>query len=152
MNAVFKKMNFKDYEKLYVLNTPKEFKPNLEEMAEITTVKKSPNCKQQYEFILVFVKTKEDIIKYTPKITGKLIGDSVLWFAYPKKTSRNYKSDITRDDGWQPLGKLGFEPVRMIAIDDDWSALRFKNVEYIKTMKRGFAISEKGKERIEKNK
>lgn len=150
MNAIFKKMNFKDYEKFYVLNAPKEFKSVLEEMSEITDVKKSPNCKQKYEFILIFVKTVNDIIKYAPKATPKLVGDSVLWFAYPKKTSKNYNSDITRDEEWQALGNEGFEPVRMIAIDDDWSALRFKKVENIKEMERSFAISDEGKKRTKK--
>jgi hypothetical protein len=34
------------------------------------------------------------------------------------------------------MGKAGFEPVRMVAIDEDWSALRFRRVEFIKTMNR----------------
>jgi hypothetical protein len=29
-----------------------------------------------------------------------------------------------------------FEPVGMVAIDEDWSALRFRRVEFIKTMNR----------------
>jgi hypothetical protein len=34
------------------------------------------------------------------------------------------------------LGDAGFEPVRQVAIDEDWSALRFRRVEYIKSMTR----------------
>ena len=34
------------------------------------------------------------------------------------------------------MGDAGFEPVRMVAIDEDWSALRFRRVEFIKTMNR----------------
>ena len=59
-----------------------------------------------------------------------------MWFAYPKGTSKRYKSEINRDTGWQALGKSGFEPVRAVAIDEDWSALRFRRVEFIKTMTR----------------
>ena len=62
--------------------------------------------------------------------------DAVIWFAYPKGTSKKYKSEINRDNGWQVLGEGGFEPVRMVAIDEDWSALRFRRVEHIKTMTR----------------
>ena len=36
------------------------------------------------------------------------------------------------DSGWPVLGAAGFEPVRMVAIDADWSALRFRRVEHIK--------------------
>ena len=45
--------------------------------------------------------------------------------------------------------KAGFEPVRMVAIDEDWSAVRFRRAEFIKTMKRGaeHAISAAGRAR-----
>jgi hypothetical protein len=136
MNTIFKKLQFKDFNKIYVLNAPPEFKPHLEEMAEFTLVKKSPNCKQKYEFALFFVKSCDEIIKYAELATNKLNEDALLWFAYPKKSSRKYKSDISRDSGWQPLGDLGFEGVRMIAIDDDWSALRLRQAKFIKSLSR----------------
>lgn len=149
VNAIFKKLQFKDFDKIYVLNAPPEFNPHLDEMAEITLVKKSPNCKQQYDFVLCFVKSCDDILKYAQKAADKLKKDAILWFAYPKKSSRKYTSDISRDGGWQPLGDLGFEGVRMISIDDDWSALRLRQAQYIKTMSRGpkRAMSSKGNNR-----
>jgi len=71
-----------------------------------------------------------------PIINKKLKGDGIVWFAYPKKTSKKYKVEIHRDYGWELVRKLGFESVRAVAIDEDWSALRFRKVEYIKTMSR----------------
>lgn len=150
MNPVFKKLQYKNQEKIYVLNAPPEFKPHLDEMAEITTVKKSPTCKQTYDFALFFVKSCADIEKYAQKAADKMNPDGILWFAYPKKSSKKYNSDISRDDGWQPLGDLGYKGVRMIAIDGDWSALRFRKAEEIKTLSRDpkRAMSKKGKERL----
>ncbi len=71
----------------------------------------------------------------------------MVWFAYPKKSSKKYTSDITRDTGFSDLGSVGFEPVSIVSIDEDWSALRFRRVEHIKTMTRGFAITDIGKKR-----
>ncbi|MFD1294975.1 hypothetical protein ACFQ5N_14115 [Lutibacter holmesii] len=67
----------------------------------------------------------------------------------PKKTSKNYQSEINRDNGWTLLGELGFEGVRQVAIDNDWSALRFRKVEFIKKMNRktSAAMTEKGKQK-----
>ena len=67
--------------------------------------------------------------------------------AYPKSTSKKYKCEFNRDSGWPVLGAAGFEPVRMVAIDEDWSALRFRRVEHIKKMARNpeGAISTVGK-------
>ena len=43
----------------------------------------------------------------------------------------------------------GFEPVRMVAIDDDWTAMRVRRVEFIKNLTRpeSFALSTEGKKR-----
>ena len=66
---------------------------------------------------------------------------------YPKGSSRKYRCEFNRDSGWPVLGAAGFEPVRMVAIDEDWSALRFRRVEHIKSMTRNprGAISRAGK-------
>ncbi|MBP7334999.1 hypothetical protein [Niveispirillum sp.] len=48
-----------------------------------------------------------------------------LWVAHPKK-SGTIKSDLSRDAGWEGLTREGLIPVTQIALDDDWSALRFR--------------------------
>ena len=79
-------------------------------------------------------------------------GDAVIWFAYPKSSSKRYQTTLTRDNGWQALGDLGFEAVRMIAIDEDWSAKRYRRAEFIKTLNRDpkHAMSKAGKEKARK--
>ncbi len=67
---------------------------------------------------------------------------------YPKGSSKKYSCDFNRDTGWDIMGQYDLESVRAVAIDEDWSALRFRKVDFIKTMKRKFeALSEKGKEK-----
>jgi hypothetical protein len=34
------------------------------------------------------------------------------------------------------MGAAGFEPVRQVAIDGDWSAVRFRRVEFIERLTR----------------
>jgi hypothetical protein len=60
-------------------------------------------------------------------------GDALLWFAYPKGTSKRYTCDFNRDSGSDVIRNAGFDSVRQIAIDEDWSAPRFRRVEYIKS-------------------
>jgi hypothetical protein len=69
-------------------------------------------------------------------IGRKAAGDAIVWLAYPKKSSKKYTSEFNRDSGWPSMGAAGFEPVRMVAIDEDWSALRFRRAEFIRTMTR----------------
>jgi len=58
---------------------------------------------------------------------------SVHVFAYPKGTSKKYKCDFNRDTGWDKLKEAGFDTVRSIAIDEDWTGLRFRRKEFIKS-------------------
>jgi hypothetical protein len=85
-------------------------------------------------------------------LVNKIEGDPTIWFSYPKKSSKNVVFEINRDTGWDIMGTYNFEPVHHVPIDDTWSALRFKNVEYIKniTRKESFALSKQAKERTSK--
>src|SRR4029453_10549198 len=87
-------------------------------------------------FSLAFVVTQKEVDTLGPQVAKKAKGDAVVWFAYPKGSSKKYTSQINRDNGWGGMGKGGFEPVRMGGIDEDWSAVRFRRVEFIKTMNR----------------
>lgn len=70
-------------------------------------------------------------------------------YIYPKGSSKRYKCNFNRDTGWAALGNLGLEGVRMVAVNEDWSALRFRKVEYIKTLTRNskMMFSEEGKKK-----
>lgn len=150
MKPVFKKMQFKSHDKILVLNAPIEFKKNLEDMSGLTSIHDSLAVKEAYDFVLIFVKSCSEIQHYAEAVKTALNEDALLWLAYPKKSSKKYQSDISRDDGWQPLGDLGFEGVRQIAIDEDWSAVRFRDARFIKTMSRDKkrAMSKEGKEKL----
>jgi hypothetical protein len=61
--------------------------------------------------------------------TGALADGALFWSAYPKGTSKKYKgADINRDTGHARMKKHGFDGVSLIAVDADWSAMRFKRV------------------------
>jgi len=136
MTPLFKKLNFKQQNEIYILNHPSEFEAEMNAMKGYTTIRTNMSDSQEIEFVITFVKTKTDIEIITPDIHKKLKGDGIVWFAYPKGTSKKYKAEINRDNGWDLLGKSGLEVVSAVAIDDDWTALRFRRIEFIKTMTR----------------
>jgi hypothetical protein len=150
MNIVFKKMNYKDQKVIHAINSPESFEQELKEMAALAVIKKQIQVSDKASFIIAFCTKQSEIDKLTPAFAKALEGDGLLWFAYPKGSSKKYKCDFNRDTGWAILGKHGFEPVRMVAIDEDWSALRFRRVEHIKTMTRSFAMTKEGKEKVAK--
>lgn len=148
MNPIFKKLNFKGQPEIVVVNAPDSFLPVLDEMTQLTQVKTSVTDASGISFAMAFVTKQQEVDLLTQQFAEKMAGDGLLWMVYPKGSSKRYKCDFNRDTGWETLGKQGFEPVRMVAIDEDWSALRFRRAEYIKTMTRSSAISDVGKERL----
>jgi hypothetical protein len=125
----------------------------LADIAKFTEITKAIKKVKAIDFAIVFVLTQEQIDNTIELIFPKFNGDAVLWFCYPKGTSKKYKCDFNRDTGWETLGNYNLEGVRQVAIDDNWSALRFRKIEYIKklTRRESFAISKEGKERIKKD-
>lgn len=153
MTTLFKKLNFKDQKEILVINAPTSFDKELADIAKFTEIIKAIKKVKAIDFAIVFVLTQEQIDNTIELIFPKFNGDAVLWFCYPKGTSKKYKCDFNRDTGWETLGNYNLEGVRQVAIDDDWSALRFRKTEYIKklTRRESFAISKEGKERIKKD-
>jgi hypothetical protein len=135
ISPLFHKLNLKGQTELLILNAPESFENELEKLEGITVLRSVKDAKE-VTFVLAFVTKQKDIDAISKAIAKKAKGDAVVWFAYPKGTSKNYTCDFNRDRGWSILGELGFEGVRQVAIDEDWSALRFRRVEFIKTMKR----------------
>jgi hypothetical protein len=130
----FAKLNLKDQAEIVVLNAPASFEPELKSLKGVAVRRDAKG--DDIDFSLAFVTTQKEVDTLGPQVAKKAKGDAVVWFAYPKGSSKKYKSQINRDNGWAVMGKAGFEPVRMVAIDEDWSALRFRRVEFIKTMNR----------------
>jgi hypothetical protein len=148
MLSTFEKLNLGELSRIVVLNAPESFEPELATLHGVTVLRSLQDADDS-RFSIAFVTKQQEVDKLASAIAKKIKGDAVVWFAYPKKTSKKYKSDINRDSGWQALGKAGFEPVRMVAIDEDWSASRFRRVEFIKTMTRAkeFRMTAIGKAR-----
>ena len=151
MPDVFKKLNLKDQPEIIVLNAPASFEPELAALKGVNVVRELKGVKT-LGFALAFVTKQAEVDKLAAALGKRAAGDALIWFAYPKGTSKKYKCEFNRDTGWAALGAQGFEPVRMVAIDEDWSALRFRRADFIKTMRRDqkHALSDKGKAKTAK--
>lgn len=151
MDPLLKKLNHKDQDTVIVLNEPAEFAAALKEFARTSSVLNSASKEKDCGFAMAFAATQAKVDKAATALDKVLEGDAILWMCYPKGSSKRYACDFNRDTGWQVLGDLGFEPVRQVAIDADWSALRFRRVQHIRKLTRSFAMSEAGKVRTSRS-
>ncbi len=144
VSALFKKLNLGSHEAIHVLHAPASFEPALDALDNVSVAR---TISSTARFVLAFVITQRELDDVSAAVARHCAGDAIVWMVYPKRSSRRYRCEFNRDSGWTALGSAGFEPVRMVAIDDDWSALRFRRVEFIKAMTRNpaNAISKAGR-------
>jgi hypothetical protein len=150
-HPIFKKLNVKEpYPKALILNAPAVFEETI--AAYPGQVHREPRD-GPYGFVQVFGTTNAELQELARIGAAAVEPQGLLWLCYPKKSSKAYKgSDCSRDTAAGMLADEGYEPVRQIAIDDDWSALRFRKPEEIKRMVRSFAVTEAGKRKVESSK
>jgi hypothetical protein len=134
MSRIFEKLNIKTAREIVVIHAPSSFEAELASLIGVKTLRE-PQDAEALDFALAFVVTQAELDSLSTTLAAKATGDATLWFAYPKQSSKKYKCEFNRDSGWEILRNAGFDSVRMVAIDDDWSALRFRKVEFIKSLK-----------------
>jgi hypothetical protein len=140
MSALFKKMNLSTQPIVHVLNAPESMNDELALLKD-REVRRALTKKEKTSFAVAFATKQAELDKVSATLAAAADGDAIIWIAYPKQSSRKYTCEFNRDSGWTVLGAAGFEPVRMVAIDADWSALRFRRVEFIKTLTRSAAMA-----------
>jgi hypothetical protein len=148
MTPLFKKLNLGSCETILVLHAPESFESELSQLVGIKVLRKATS-KTKPSFAIGFSVTQSQCDLVSSTFAKATEGDAVVWIAYPKGSSKKYQCEFNRDTGWTVLGQSGFEPVRQVAIDEDWSALRFRRAEYIQSLTRNneMAISTEGKRR-----
>jgi hypothetical protein len=75
--------------------------------------------------VLLFVKDLAETRQWMHRAIQSVIPNGLLWIAYPKGSS-GIKTDIHRDHLAAALAPTGWHPVRLIALDETWSVMRFK--------------------------
>jgi len=133
MQKLIEKLNYKGQERIALINSGDSFTSLLMNDLKDVVIDKSIDPRYPYSFIILFVKSVSEVNRMTCIALHNLSADGVLWFCYPKKSSKKYKTDLDRDHGWKVLNDSGLFGIRMVSIDEDWSAIRFRNAKFIKS-------------------
>lgn len=130
MTPLFKKLNLRSEAAILVLDAPDSFEAELALLEGVQVVRSAAKAKN-LAFAMAFVTTLAGLDKVAAQVAAKAQGDLVLWMVYPKQSSKRYTCEFHRDTGWAALEALGYASVRMVAVDQDWSALRFRKTEFV---------------------
>ena len=124
MQNITKKFKFKNSG--VILNAPVAIEKEFVQLGFKTGVDK----KEKSTNTLVFINNNKEYLTFLKQNLKNIEPDSVLWFAYPKGTSK-IKTDINSDTIRETGEEFGITTVTAIAIDDTWSVLRFRPIDKV---------------------
>ena len=117
-----KKLGLKEGSRIALLNAPEKFASqlgNLPDNAEIVTRVTKP-----LDIVLLFVLTERALLRDFDKLAKKLASNGMIWVAWPKKSS-----GVQTDLIFERVQRIGLDSglvdVKICAIDDVWSGLKF---------------------------
>ena len=79
----------------------------------------------KYPFVQVFATRVPEIHRFAQKLSKHAAPNALVWISYPKKTSK-LAGDLSRDVIRKAMSRAGWRAVSIVAIDEVWSALRFR--------------------------
>ncbi|MEQ9467632.1 MAG: DUF3052 domain-containing protein [Ekhidna sp.] len=122
-NPLWKKLNIKEGYHCFLHNSPANYFELLEKTPTETTWDDEFNS-APYDFQHVFVTRLSELEQHWASWKKGLKKDGTLWVSWPKGTSKmdtDLNGNIVREYGL----KGGLVDVKVCAVDDNWSGLKF---------------------------
>ena len=117
-----KKLGIKEGSRIALINAPENFQSELGELPDGVELMTRPT--KSLDIILLFVLTERVLAREFSRLAEKLVTNGMIWIAWPKKSS-----GVTTDLSFERVQRIGLDvglvDVKICAIDDTWSGLKF---------------------------
>jgi hypothetical protein len=123
MNAVAKKLLMKSGQRWLLFNAPENYLNILTPLPDGLQV--GYIAEGSFDGIQLFVRNSSDLAIHLKHIQPVLTANTVLWIIYPKKSS-GIATNLEMMSSWDEPAKYGLRTVAAAAIDQTWTALRFR--------------------------
>lgn len=128
-----KKLRLAAEHRVVVLNAPDGYLALLKPGPAGIGTELHPN--EAYDAVLLFVKDVAELRRLGPPAIRATRPNGLLWITYPKGGETRGVTDLPATPWWvqrDVLGEItsetGYKPVAFVAVDEEWTALRFKRV------------------------
>jgi hypothetical protein len=107
---------------ILVLDVPQPYHELLGQMPDDVVIHEKGDG--PFDMIHFFTKSREDLERYFPELKSRIKQNGMLWISWPKMSS-GIISDINENIIMQIGLKNGLVDVKVVAIDETWSGLKF---------------------------
>ena len=123
-----KKLRFKPGMQALILAPPPGYLKLLAPLPDGLVV--SSKADGTYPFVQVFATRLSEINKVAQTLGKHAAPNALVWISYPKQTART-STDLNRDLLREAMSGTGWDAVSIVAIDEVWSALRFRPAAHV---------------------
>jgi hypothetical protein len=141
MNQLAKKLQIKPNSRWLLYNAPANYPDSLTPLPDGAEV--VFNTSGYFNGIQLFVTNSTQLVSDLKIIVPLLKEDTVFWIIYPKKNS-GIDTDLEMMSSWDSPTQYGLRPVTSAAVNEIWTALRFRPIGQSK-------LSEGRKEAVRNN-
>jgi hypothetical protein len=120
--SLIEKLGIKPGFQLLILHAPEQYDLTLGPMPP--NVNNNPDLDTPLDFIQFFTKSNLELSLEFPGLKKRLKPDGMLWISWPKGSS-SLKTDLNENLVREIGLKNGLVDVKISAIDEDWSGLKF---------------------------
>jgi len=117
-----KKLGIREGSHVLLIGVPTEVMAEIQ--AALTTCRIASNGRGPFDFIFLFASSQAEFRPLLAKMTKSLAPAGMLWVSWPKKAS-GVPTDLTEDVIRQIGLKAGLVDVKVCAVTDIWSGLKF---------------------------
>jgi hypothetical protein len=117
-----KKLGIKAGSRIALVNAPRDFDQVLGDLPEEAQIVR--RLASALDIILFFVLSERALARDFPKLAKRLLPNGMIWIAWPKKSS-GVKTDLSFDNVQRIGLDAGLVDVKICAIDETWSGLKF---------------------------
>ena len=118
-----KKLGFKEGFRTALVNPPKGIQKELAPLPNNVNISVGTLTKP-LDLIILFADSQKMLKTEFPRLARKLVGNGMLWIAWPKKAS-GIATDLS-DNSVRTIGlEAGLVDVKVCAINHTWSGLKF---------------------------
>jgi hypothetical protein len=134
MSHLAKKLLIKPVSNWLFVNAPANYLAALEPLP--AGVNASFQANGTFDGVQLFVNNSHELTENLKIVVPVLKPGTIFWIASPKKSS-GIQSDLTMMGDWSMVTNYGFEAVAAIAVDETWTASRFRPLGQAKVSNTG---------------
>lgn len=120
--TLLQKLGIKPETTIALINVPEHYEETLGELP--ATVHIHSDLKTTYPFIQFFTRQKQDLDIAFNLLKAHMKQDGMLWISWPKGSSQ-LETDLNENSIREMGLAIGLVDVKVCAIDEDWSGLKF---------------------------